>query len=771
MLSARVRDQIRVTSRRLTGGLSAGALARALAERRLQAAFLLSFVLYLLIKVIDLVLGLPGGPLWELTLVPAFGCGLAISVRASQRSDPREGALGTRQDSLELPGWAARLALVLLLVFTAVFVELNTRPVSSSPDESAALAAGEQLIHGGSLRSQSPLNARYNTNIIGNAHAIYKSPNEAYYKVLPGTALLIAPFALLSHDTTFRLATGLVAVATIGAICWLGTALLRSRLGGLLAGALFVTSPVFAHWSATLQNNVFVLAFELGALALVLWAGRERPLLLSGAGALIGLAAFVRITELVYILPMVALVVWRYRSVRHAVAFSLPAAAAIAAIFITNAAYYGDPIFTPYAGAGYIFPHSFRLPAIDIQQRYVSFASGSSQSSTSFAVSSTARHLIYHVHFLASSIFAFPFLAVALAGIVWRLVERRRNSLLLAAAVAAAAAIVLLIYGRQANNYVDYGQAVVRNSFIRYSLPVYSLLAIAAAGFLLEAAQQVWERTAKLFFVVGLAAAAMTVGVGQSYDWTHYGLNRLNEYREQDGAAWAGIAHYLDTRPATPLLIGGASSEKLVNDKYHAYFIDYHSLPAFGYALIPAVAQKAAPEREVYVILSDGSPSDRQFQNAIYLQYRPQAVLHTGVYRVERLSLAPAMYTLTYVDVWNTYAAIDRWAVTPDGMLQAALRNAYIQLPPVDADGDGRVDQDLTVLLEVQDTGPAKGAIYGIDSRTNEPVALWQALLHQTPDWLTVTVTLHQGDYLTDQLTPAPGLTFRAIGIAAAGSQ
>jgi hypothetical protein len=768
MLSAHDNDQIPDTGSRPKGGnlWAPGIAALQAASSRLKVAFGISLALYLLVKLVDVAVKLPGGALWELSLVPTALCCLALALR-DRRIAEAEAA------DWELPAWAYRLALTLLLIFTAFLVELNTVPTSSAPDESAALAAGRQLIHGGSLRSESPLNARYGTNIIGNADAMYKNSDEVYYKVLPGTALLFAPFALLSDAAAFRLATGVFAVATIGILCWLATGLLRSRLGGLFAGVLLVTSPVFAHWSVTLFNNVPVLALELAALTLVLSASRERASLLIAAGALMGFAVFVRVTELAFVVPMAALVVWKYRSFRSALAFSLPALGGIAAVLIANAILYGDATFTPYAGANYLPLTSVQLPAVIFQQRYTDFIAGIPNYS-SFSLGYTVRHLAFHLRYLASSTFAFPFLSLALAGLAWRLLVGRRNSWLLMASLFVAVGVVLLLYGRLEGNYAFYGRAVVRNSFVRYSLPVYGLLAVGGGAFMVEAARGIRNQSAKVLLVMGLAATVMTVGIGQSYDKATYGLNQLNDNREQDRAAWSGITAYLATRPTTPLLIGGAASAKLVDGEYHPYFINYQFLPGyFASPLIFSVAEQAAQERDVYVITSDGNQADKQLQTMIYTSYRPEQVLHTGAFRVHLLHLDPANYTLVYVDVWNTYAALDRWVVTPEGYLKTKVDTSYAELlGPVDADGDGRVDQDVTIELELLDSGPAVATISALDSRVSwGPVVLWTSRLQQTGTWRTVTVSLKKGEYLQGRLIVSPGVTLRSIGVVALGAK
>jgi hypothetical protein len=765
MLSARVRDQLRVTGRLLRLP-DVGERLRA-SSGLLRAGFAVSLAAYLLLKLAGAIVDLP--PLVDLSILPAGVCAIGLALQARTRDEEADAA-ETQSMNFGL------LAAAVLVVFTITYLAVNTVPFVTSQDESAIVHGGHELATSGSLRVTSPLNDRYQTNMIGALHVLYRTPTDMYYRTFPGTAALYAPFSVLPGGLGYRLFTVSFGTLAIGALYFVARRLLGSWQAAFVAALAFAVSPAFGHWAVTVYNNVPVLALELCALAVALWAPRERTWAFGLAGALLSVAFFARVTEVVYVAPLFALVWWRSRSWRGVAALTAATVAGVALIGVTNAIFFHDALLLPHIGKGYLWlPAS---PSQAVQQtgpssttllgRYAEFT-GTSPSNAHLL--DQIKHLWFHARYLASSTFAFPFLGLGLVGITWRAAAGRRGTWLLAGALLTAALAVLVIYGRESSNYYGYGQAIVRSSFVRYSLPVYAMLGLATGAFALEASRLFRGTAVARALPIALVGVILVAGVAKSYDADVYGFNRLNGYREDDRAAWSQIKPLLGKELQTPLLIGGPSSEKLIDSDYEKYFINYMTLPDF-YRIPPvaAVAERASAERPVFLIMSEANAQDMMFQTYFYTRYQVSEIARVGSFSVQRVSFVPVRYTLGYVDVWNTYSALSRWAVTPEGMLQAVQSNAYIQLPLVDADGDGRVDQDVTVQLEVQDTGPAKGVISGIDSRTNAPVPLWQAQLHQTPDWLTVTVTLHQGDDLTNLLTASKGLTFRAIGIAAVGS-
>jgi hypothetical protein len=404
--------------------------------------------------------------------------------------------------------------------------------------------------------------------------------------------------------------------------------------------------------------------------------------------------------------------------------------------------------------------------------RYAQFTTGAQVSALHFSWLDKLDHIWLHVRYLATSTFAFPFLPIAFVGLAWRLVTGKRDSWLLVGAIFTVALAILAIYG-QKSGYYGFGQSIVRSSFVRYSLPVYALLSVAAGAFFLDTSRVFRAGTIGVMLPIALIGIVVTVGVAQSYDSGVYGFNRLNGLRQDDQAAWNRIEPFLDASRVTPLVIGGPSVEKLIDRKYELYFINYDGILPAPYRLpvIIPVAQQAADERDVYLIASDVNPEDKQLVVTLNALYRPEQVLHAGEFRILRLNLDPANYTLAYVDVWNTYGALDRWVVTPEGYLKTKVDTSYVQLlPPVDADANGRVDQDVTLEFELLDSGPNVATISALDSREGwRPLPLWTSRLEQTGAWRTVTVSLKKGAYLQGRLIVSPGVTLRSIGIVALG--
>ncbi len=766
MLSARVRDQLRGTLDLWSKVQGITARLQA-ASSQLKFGFGISLAIYLLLKLVGVVVHLPSAV--DLAVLPVGVCALGLAV-SSRRVRAQEETVAAKQaDEAIRPGLMAGAVLV---VFTLVYLAVNTVPMITAQDESAIVLGGHSLATTGSLRVTSPLNDRYHTNIIGALHVLYRTPTEMYYRTFPGTAVLYAPFSVLPHDVGYRLFAAVFGTVTVVALYFVAWKLLRSWWGALAAAVVFAASPAFGHWAVTVFNNVPVLALELCAVAIVLWAPPDRAWRYGAAGALLSLACFARLTEIVFVLPVFLLVLWHTRAPRPLLTFAGGSLVSVALIAITNEIFYGDPLFVPQVGSWYIPIAAASQPASSqvLLQHYAQFSTGTDAIS-GVSLLAKLNHVWFHVRYLASSTFAFPFLPIAFVGLAWRVAARKRDIWLLIGAILTVTLAVLAIYGQRYNNYYGFGQPIVRSSFVRYSLPIYALLAVAAGAFFVDARHVVRGGLTATVLPVALIAIITTIGVAHSYDWSVYGFNRLNTYRDDDRAAWSGIEAFLDTDQVRPLVIGGPSAEKLIDAKYEPYFINYDSIPAlFRIPVLLPVAQQAARERDVYLI-TGSNQNDSQLLLSFYARYRPQEVLDVGEFRLYRLRFDPANYALGFVDVWSTYDAINRWAVTDSGLLMSKAGNSYVDLlPAMDSDHDGRVDQDVTVQFEVLDSGPSSISISALDSRqSGQPVTLVSEKLAQTGAWRTFTFTLKKGEYLQNLLVVSPGVTIRSIAIVAVG--
>jgi len=593
-----------------------------------RIAFGLSLGAYLALKLASAVVGLP--PAVDLTLLPAGLCAIALA-----RDEADDAAI-----ERTAPARSVLLAALVLAVFTSVYVAVNTVPMTSSLDESAIVNGAHQLVTDGSLRVTSSLNERYDTNIVGSLDVSYRTPTEMYHRVFPGTALAYAPFSVMPGDSGYYFYAALFGTATVLALYLTAWKVLGSWPGALVASLIFAASPAFGHWAVTVFNNVPVLSFELVALALVFWSTPPRGWQLGLAGTMMALAVFLRITEFIFIPPMLALVWWRCRSWRRCLPFAASALGCVPLVLVMNAVFFNSPFFYPHVGSVYLplEPNAAGGSGQGLLERYFLFVIGVSGTASNFNPGEKLDNLVFHIRYFGSSLFAFPFLTVAFTGLVWWVAARRRHAGLLVAAVGTSLAAILLLYGHQHDNYFGYGLPIARSSFVRYSLPIYALLAIAAGAFFVEVARTAHLRgAAARYGLVALLAVVGVVGVARSYDAEVYGFNRLNDSREQDRAAWQRMDEVMGRDGEPVLLIVGLNSMKLVDASSYPDTINYSVLRAWEQRLFPVVSS-AQQERHVYLALSAIQPESAQALARFDDEYFVRLVLRSGnwtLYSVE----------------------------------------------------------------------------------------------------------------------------------------
>ena len=603
--------------------------APAISRERLRTAFGLSLAAYLALKLAGVVVALP--PAVDLSLLPAGLCALGLALgREDAPAESAEAVAGLRP---------ALLAGLVLVVFTTVYIAVNTVPMTSSLDESAIVNGAHELMAKGSLRVASPLNERYDTNIIGSLDVTYRTPTAMYHRVFPGTALSYAPFSELPGDSGYYVYTALFGAAAIAALYLVAWKLLGSWPGALVASLMFAASPAFGHWAATVYNNVPVLAIEFGALALVLWSAPPRGWQLGLAGAMMALAVFLRVTEFIFVPPMLALVWWRCRSWSPCLPFAVAAFSCVPLVLLTNAIFFQSAFFFPHVGSGYLsMGTGSGGSGQGLVERYFLYVIGVSGSSSNFHPGEKLDNLIFHIRYLGSSTFAFPFLAVGFTGLVWWVAARRRNAWLLAAAMGVSVAAIFFLYGHQHDNYYGYGLPIARSSFVRYSLPIYGLLAIAGGAFFVEASRLARPGgTAARYSLVALLAVVGVVGVARSYDRDVYGFNRLNDSREHDRIAWQRMDEIMQRQDEPVLLVVGPNSMKLVDGAAYPDTINYGLLSDWDEILFPVVTQ-AQRERHVYLALSAIQVESAQALAAFEEEYFMRLVLRSGnwtLYSVE----------------------------------------------------------------------------------------------------------------------------------------
>jgi hypothetical protein len=252
--------------------------------------------------------------------------------------------------------WRAALAVLALVAgAAAVLTNLALFPLYSLNRDDSVYVAMARLLETGAvtLPADSAAFRPWASAVVG---------DRVVLKYAPPWPAVIAAGDLLTGSPRAALAVSAAAAAVLVAL--LAVEVLRDRVAGVTAGALFALSPVVVVQSSTYLPYLFSLALGLGAAVLLLSGARlgSTPRLVA-AGVVAGVAAFARpFDALLTVAPFaVAALVVRGRDVSSRPALSWPgvvlrvAAGALPVLALTlvyNAVVVGGPFRLPFTVTG-----------------------------------------------------------------------------------------------------------------------------------------------------------------------------------------------------------------------------------------------------------------------------------------------------------------------------------------------------------------------------------------------------------------------------------
>jgi hypothetical protein len=168
----------------------------------------------------------------------------------------------------------------------------------------------------------------------------------------PGFSALLAPIFFAWDQGP---GTGVVAVfvaALLGiALVMRATDLAAGPLAGLVAGVLLAASPSHVRWSRAVMSDVPSAALVALAALLLVGAVRARGTTWSlvASGVLIGLAASVRATNVLLVVPAMLVVATLGGGVRRAFVLAVACFAGLVPLLLYDVATFGRPLATGYA--------------------------------------------------------------------------------------------------------------------------------------------------------------------------------------------------------------------------------------------------------------------------------------------------------------------------------------------------------------------------------------------------------------------------------------
>jgi hypothetical protein len=502
-------------------------------------------------------------------------------------------------------------------VFAFSLVRLNTVEAISAQDEGALLYGAHQLLETGSVRVENDLARQYGSPVIGNLYVSYRGEQEGYYRAFPGMVLLDAALISIGGDGFFWTSNALFSMAAVVAAFILTWRLTRSTLAATFAGVLLATSPVFLHWGTSYFNNVPVVAAELAAFACVVGSHvRRRDMILGGF--FMGLALFLRTTEVFTALLLVGFIAARERNIRPVLVVAMPIVFMGAGLMCVNMWLYGHAAYQPHVAPTFPGLAGAATEGPSVLERQLMFLVGAKGSLGEADLTALPGNYLFHLRYFLGSSFAFPLLIPVLAAIVVGVARGWRELRPLLAIAFAIVVLTTLLYGNQESNYYGYGENLVRNSFVRYLLLAYAMLAVMAGVALARTMRNVRLGAASTILVpVGTFAAIVGVGavsVSQANDWDRYGLSRLNLYRDVSRTQQEQLnAVMAPHRAEAPLVLAGFTTGKLIDLDDYPNVIDYSELPQqYREAEMPSLLERALEDRPVFLVGSTAT-DDQSF--------------------------------------------------------------------------------------------------------------------------------------------------------------
>lgn len=418
------------------------------------------------------------------------------------------------------------LFLGILTLFFASTLFLLKGDFFVSPDENAALVFAERWARTGSFRLPEMLNFDF----AGLLH-----PRSALgwgVAIVPssflGFLVLTGSVGALLNASTMYFVTPLLAVLAIVAWRQIVLRVFGDEVLANLAAFFLLIHPAFWYYSGrVMMHNVAFVAFLIFAL----WFAVKEKRQLFLAGLCLGLAIFIRTSELTWILPLVAMLLVTYQSTldkkwTQGLAFAMGLGLVLSVMLFQNDATYGNP-FTfgytaqfeyPPAVATQFEPASLTPPPTEPAEPATATPSAPTTSSSvllpfGFHEMNIWRNVSNYLVLL------YPWMTVAMiAGAILLLVnkeDRTRRTWQVAIAMSVVASIVLvLVYGSWWTvDNPDPKIISLGNSHVRYWLPIFiagSLFAAYAFRWLI--AQRRWFAYALLVMMAVLSAHLVFFG-------------------------------------------------------------------------------------------------------------------------------------------------------------------------------------------------------------------------------------------------------------------
>ena len=351
---------------------------------------------------------------------------------------------------------------IILLLFT-LSISFYGNFIIPSPTQTddiiRNLYPAELLTQGKGMNLYNSLNEKYNT--FGFAPiGSYRTPTELYSEKSSGGILFFALIVYIFGSEAFFYLSPFFGSLCIVLIYFLAKSTIGREYAIISAITLF-TMPLFIRWSIDNFENIIIVTFFLAAFTTLVSLGKNSKYLISGT--LFSISIFLRPDGVLLIVPFILYLFFEKVSIKNFTAFLVPIFGVIIFIYpLMNYLLYNDIFYLGGLGTNWPVETEAFVPDSKWNRLHMIFD-----------WFGAGPALFQSAKYVMMSSFAYPFLLVSLLGIIL-LLRNKRNIAIFTLVIGV---ILWLFYGKTTATHA-FGDPNLESSFLRYMLPVFSLLPI-----------------------------------------------------------------------------------------------------------------------------------------------------------------------------------------------------------------------------------------------------------------------------------------------------
>lgn len=419
------------------------------------------------------------------------------------------------------------LSVSLIIIFLLLFVIFINFGINETTitDEDILFQGGKSILNYDSLKIDNSLNQESNTCLINNYMYSMDGNKNIFFNLFPTEGLFYAYFMSLLGENFFFYLPFVFASLCLIFLFLITDQIIKSKSYSVLIILIVLFSGIFLKISLGYWDILPSILFLLISLFILLRYDNQKLYVLGGIFFI--LAISVRISEIIYLLPFILLIIIKKSKISKKLRifwYLFPLIIFLFSLLLINFKFYSDPLFLSksystfypcYSSANYD-PSSFLQKFVEVGRYFYK--------SENF-LQNIFNHIIYF--FKANMLFT-PFFMFFGVGIVSLLKRKKYNYLIF---LLFSFIMALFLYG-SGNKYYGYLELNLQSAFFRYSLFSSLLIAPIILTFFKDKISLL-KNPLKIFIIFFMMMIIFN-SLMLTYNFQKNGISNYNQIREDN---------------------------------------------------------------------------------------------------------------------------------------------------------------------------------------------------------------------------------------------